>query len=86
MNDATGAPPRIRAAMTKQHMTQAELAKRLGISASYLSDILKERRALTARVALNIEMVLGLDAAKLLYVQAAKELERVRREQHPTNQ
>jgi plasmid maintenance system antidote protein VapI len=49
--------------------TQAEAAKRIGVSPSYLSDILAGRRALTPRVAVRLEMVTSLIAWRLLFEQ-----------------
>ena len=52
----------LRQAMGAHHITQTELAGKLGISAAYLSDILHGRRAISTRMALLLEDVVGESA------------------------
>lgn len=70
----------VRAAIAKRQTTQKDVAKRLGISEQYLSDICSGRRAISAFVVVRLEHVLGLDAGGLFYQQAMEELEKARRE------
>ncbi|EZP77571.1 repressor protein YorfE [Parageobacillus genomosp. 1] len=49
----------------KQGMTQAELARKLGISASYLNRIEKGTKTPSLRLAIRIAHVLGVPVEKL---------------------
>lgn len=69
----------IRSAIEQRQMTQKATAMRLGISETYLSDILNGKRAVSAYVAVRLERVLGLDASTLYYRQAMSELQEARR-------
>jgi len=42
------------------------VAEQIGISATYLSSIINERRLVTAKMALKLEKVLGLDSVDLM--------------------
>jgi len=74
---------RIRLEAIRHNMTQVELATRLGISAQYVSDILRSRRSVSAFVAVRLERVLGLDAHRLLEEQSIDELKYAREELRP---
>lgn len=50
----------------RNNWTQAELARRLGISPQYLSDLVAGRRNLSPRLALALERVTGRRAAHWL--------------------
>lgn len=69
-------PDNIRAAMNS--MQQSELAYQLGISQTYLSDILQGRRSISVFVALQLERVLKLDARELLIAQVDEELKKAK--------
>ncbi len=56
---------RIRAARLEQNLSQAALAERLGISASYLNLLEHDRRALTTALLLKLAQVLGLELRDL---------------------
>lgn len=71
---------RIRAAIKHKSMTQKEVAARMGISEQYLSDICTSRTRISAFMAVRLERVLGMDAAKLLYDQVIDELRQAREE------
>jgi hypothetical protein len=70
---------RIRTEAERHSLTQADLARRLGISPQYVSDILRSRRSVSPFVAVRLERVLGLDALQLLQEQAAEELAHARK-------
>jgi putative transcriptional regulator len=52
----------------KQDMTQAELARKLGISASYLNRIEKGTKTPSLRLAIRIAHVLGVPVERLFIV------------------
>ena len=56
---------RVRAVRRKEGLTQAELARRLGISASYLNLIEHDQRTLTADLLLAVAQILPVDLATL---------------------
>ena len=78
-NSPVSSAHQIRNALETQNMTQADLAKRSGLSAQYISDILRERRRISAEAADRFERVLGLDAIGLLVAQAETDLYWARR-------
>ena len=49
-------------------------AQRLGVSPSHLSDLLKQKRHVSAVLAIKLEQFLGIDAAFWMRVQAGYEL------------
>jgi transcriptional regulator with XRE-family HTH domain len=51
---------RLRAALAIRRETQAALARRLGTSPSYLSDVVHERRRLTPALREDLQSALGL--------------------------
>jgi addiction module HigA family antidote len=55
-------------------MTQKDCAEQMGISGQYLSDIIRGRRKLSARSAVRLSRVLGIDAYKWLEWAARDEL------------
>lgn len=73
----------IRKAITIQRATQKDIAQRLGISESCLSDICTGRRSVSAFVAVRLEAVLKLDAHKILIDQTLEELRNARKEYTP---
>ena len=75
-----------------RNISQRELARRMGIGASVLNELLNGRRPITERTALMFEAVLGIEAEPLLRMQLqynlrtmkqdnifAKQLENLRR-------
>lgn len=64
----------IKAAIKQRGWTQAETAQRIGITPSYLSDILRGRRPLSARVAVRMAMILDVGAWELLESQMSEQL------------
>lgn len=60
---------------------QKDLAQRLGISETYLSDILMRKRAISVYVAMQLERVLGLDARELLIAQIDDDLAKAKETQ-----
>ncbi|MCH3922114.1 MULTISPECIES: HigA family addiction module antitoxin [Limosilactobacillus] len=56
--------------MQSHNVTQADLAKRLGISQKNVSDILNRKRYLTETTALRIEHVMGISSELLLKLDA----------------
>jgi predicted transcriptional regulator/DNA-binding XRE family transcriptional regulator len=52
---------KVRALRRREHITQAELAKRLGVSASYLNLIENNRRPLTAKLLIKLAQEFKLD-------------------------
>src|SRR5262245_41595932 len=52
---------RLRALRRQQHLTQTELARRLGISPSYLNLIEHDRRVLSADLLIKLSEILPID-------------------------
>lgn len=75
----TTAPAWIRIAIGSRR--QRDVAREMGISEQYLSDMLYGRRLISARAALAFERVLRLDAAMLLYIQNLRLLEDARNQE-----
>lgn len=71
---------RVRHAIALRGQSQKDVAARLCISESYLSDICNGRRSVSACVAVRLEHVLGIDAHKMLIDQALEELSKAREE------
>ncbi len=65
MSDRLRLGRRIRAARLEQNLSQAALAERLGISASYLNLLEHDRRSLTTALLLKLAQVLGLELRDL---------------------
>lgn len=63
----------IQSEMARQSMNQTQLAQRLGVSHQHVSDILSGKRRLTHKLAHNLELVLGLNAMKLMVAQIDSE-------------
>lgn len=59
-------------------MSQSELARRLGVTRSHVSDIIRGRRGICARLALKLELVLGPSAFYWMKAQAVWDLELAR--------
>lgn len=74
MRSPVSVPYQVRDALQAQNMTQAECAKRTGLSPQYISDIVRGRRAVSTRAAFALERVLRLDARKLLHEQIEEQL------------
>lgn len=52
-------------------MSQAELARQMGVPTNRISQLISGKRALTAENALRLEAVLGVDATTWMNLQAA---------------
>jgi addiction module HigA family antidote len=52
-------------------MSQAELARQMGVPTNRVSQLISGRRSLTAETALRLEAVLGVDATTWMNLQAA---------------
>lgn len=52
---------------------QQEVARLLGISPAFLSDVLNKKRRVSKRLALSLEQHLGLDGQKILQAQLKEE-------------
>lgn len=63
MGDQARLGTRVRALRRKHRLTQAALAERLGVSASYLNLIEHDRRPLTAKLLLDLARILEVDLA-----------------------
>lgn len=61
MRDSPQFGPKVRGLRRRHHMSQVELAARLGISASYLNLIEPNRRALPAPLPIKLAQVFQLD-------------------------
>jgi len=61
MSDAMLLGAKVRALRRREHMTQVDLAERLGVSASYLNLIENNRRPLTAPLLIRIAQIFQLD-------------------------
>ena len=55
-------------------MSQAELAREMGVPTNRISQLVSGKRALTAETALRLEAVLGIDAGTWMNLQAACEI------------
>ncbi len=51
-------------------MSQAELARQMGVPTNRISQLISGKRALTAETALRLEAVLGIDATTWMNLQA----------------
>lgn len=60
-------------------LSRAETARRLGVPANRISQIIKGQRSITPETALRLEALFGWPAAYWLRNQAEYELERVRK-------
>lgn len=61
--------------LVERGITQKEFAKKLGIQASHLSEVLNGKRALSTVLAVKIEETIGLPAKLLLSAQTQYDLE-----------
>jgi addiction module HigA family antidote len=66
-----------------RNITQAEAARAMGIPASRLTDIKKERKRISTDTALRLEKYLGVDADFWMRLQQRYELEKAGREGNP---
>jgi HTH-type transcriptional regulator/antitoxin HigA len=64
--------------LDERQCTQAELSDRSGLSKKHINQIIKGKTRLTADVAVKLELIFGVCALDLLYLQGAVDLERVR--------
>jgi antitoxin HigA-1 len=55
-------------------MSQAELARAMGVPTNRISQLISGKRALTAETALRLEAVLGIDSGTWMNLQAACDL------------
>lgn len=55
-------------------MSQAELARKMGVPTNRISQLVGGKRSLTAETALRLEAVLGVDATTWMNLQAACDL------------
>jgi addiction module HigA family antidote len=60
----------IREALAERGLTQAVAAERMGMFQSELSDVINGHRALSARVAVRLEALTGIDARVWAHLQA----------------
>lgn len=60
----------------KYKLVPNELAKRLAVNPSTLSRLINQEAHLTPEMAIKLSLVLGVDAAGLLYMQVDHDLER----------
>jgi transcriptional regulator with XRE-family HTH domain len=85
--DATGGSLTLqrmmRNALDAQGMTQIEAARRSGLSAQYIGDVLAGRRKLSARAAIALENVVNLSAWDMMAEQLFEELECARERVSP---
>lgn len=63
--------------MEKEHLTQEQVAARLGVRQGHISNVLNRRRGVSLAVAFHIEDTLGVDARS--FIVSADEKERNRR-------
>ena len=61
-------------------MSQAELARQMGVPTNRISQLILGKRVLTAETALRLEAVLGIDAATWMNLQAACDIWRARQD------
>lgn len=54
----------LRELLTERGLTQAQAAGTLGVAPSYLSDVVRGRRAISAALAVRIETTLGAGTAR----------------------
>lgn len=60
----------LREALADRSMSQAEFAKRMGLTTKHVNQIIRGRTGFTATVAVGMEHVLGISAAHWLRLQA----------------
>lgn len=68
----------LRSALRDTNMSQPDLARALGITSPTVNQIIRGKMKLSPSRALDLERILGVDAATLLHVQADAQLERAR--------
>lgn len=68
----------LREVMEHYHVTQEDLAERIGVSQKNVSDILNRKRYLTAAVALRVEKVTGISSQLLLQLDVNYRLHQAR--------
>lgn len=71
---------KLRAAIRAKGKNQRTVAREMGISDQYLSDMLHNRRLVSANAAIAFERVLGLDALGVLHMQTIEQLNKARLE------
>ena len=59
-------------------LSKTDLARRLGVSVQYVSDVTKERRGISVALAISLERVLGSPASYWLGLQTEYDLHRAR--------
>ncbi len=60
-------------------ISQAELARRMGVPTNRVSQLVSGKRSLTAETALRLEAVLGIDATTWMNLQAACDIWQARK-------
>ena len=71
--------------MNYYDITQADLAKRMGVSQKNISDILNHKRYLTAVLAIRIEKVMGISSKLLLSLDSNYKLHLTEQDSNTTN-
>ena len=71
--------------MNYYDITQADLAKRMGVSQKNISDILNHKRYLTAVLAIRIEKVMGISSKLLLSLDSSYKLHLAEQDSNTTN-
>lgn len=71
--------------MNYYDITQADLAKRIGVSQKNISDILNHKRYLTAVLAIRIEKVMGISSKLLLSLDSSYKLHLAEQDSNTTN-
>ncbi|MBB1078491.1 HigA family addiction module antidote protein [Limosilactobacillus sp. STM2_1] len=66
-------------------ITQADLAKRIGVSQKNISDILNRKRYLTAVLAIRIEKVMGISSKLLLSLDSNYKLQLAKKDSNTAN-
>lgn len=64
--------------MEARGMTQKELAETIGISPSFLNEIIKGKRSMNAEIAVNLEKIWGTKAYVWMNLQAQYEIDIIR--------
>ena len=65
--------------ITAREITQKDLAKKIKLLAPHLNDLLKGKRHISARIALNLERELGIDADYWLRLQISYDLAKAKK-------
>lgn len=80
---ATHPGEKIREILKEKKMTQGELAKRTGVSGSYISNVISGKKEISKSFALALEQTLGVSNTTWLRMQAAWEKESEKKRKEP---